>query len=124
MATFAPTVERLTEKAFLVLAYDGEGGAATRDSELEGHLEYVEKHCDRYLTCGPMHNADKTGLIGSFFLVAAESEADAREFLNGDPYLGSGMYDQVIVHEVTVAGGRWMGGVIWESAEAVRASAS
>lgn len=124
MAKNAPTVERMTERTFLVLAYDGAGSAGTRDSELDGHLDYIEKHNDRYLTCGPMHNPDKTALIGSFFLVVAEDEDDARSFLARDPYLACGMYETVNVHEVTVAAGRWMGGVIWESADAVRANAS
>ena len=124
MAKHAPTVDRITERTFLVLAYDGEGSAATRDTELDGHLEYVEKHCDRYLTCGPMRHPDETELMGSFFLIVAEDEQDARDFLAGDPYMASGMYETVKVHEVTAAGGRWMGGVIWESADAIREHAS
>ena len=124
MAKHAPTVERIAERTFLVLAYDGAGSAATRDSELDGHLEYVEKNWHRYLTCGPMRNPGETELIGSFFLVVAEDEQDARDFLAGDPYVASGMYETVTVQDVTVAGGRWMGGVIWESAEAIRANAS
>lgn len=124
MAKHAPTVDRITERTFMVLAYDGAGSAPIRERELDGHLEYVEKHCDRYLTCGPMRNPDETELIGSFFLVVADDEQDARDFLAGDPYLASGMYATIHVHEVTVAGGRFMGGVIWESAEAIRAAAS
>lgn len=123
MAKHARTVPRLAERTFLVVATDGEGSDDPRDRHLEGHLDYVEKHCERYLACGPMLAADRTTLTGSFFLVAAESEEDARAFLDGDPYLGSGMYREITVSEVTVAGGRWMGGVIWESAEAVRARA-
>lgn len=124
MAKFAPTVDRITERTFLVIARDGEGSAAVRDSELDGHLEYIEKNCDRYLCCGPMRNPDQPELVGSFFLLAADSEREAREFLAGDPYMASGMYASVTVHEVTAAGGRWMGGVIWESADAIRANAS
>lgn len=121
MAEHSPTVPRISERTFLVVAYDGDGSSDTRDRCLEGHLEYVEKNCDRYLTCGPMLGPDRKNLIGSFFLVTAADEDDARAFLDGDPYLGSGMYADIQVNEVTVAGGRWMGGVIWESAEAVRA---
>ncbi len=124
MAKYAPTVDRITERTFLVVALDGEGSAVVRDRELDGHLEYVEKHCERYLACGPMNNPGDPELVGSFFLVTAEDERDARDFLAGDPYLSSGMYRSVTVHEVTPAGGRWMGGVIWESADAVRARAS
>ena len=124
MAKHAPTVDRVAGRTFLVLAYDGKGSAEARDRELDGHLEYVEKHCSRYLTCGPMNNPGDPALIGSFFLVAAEDEQDARDFLAGDPYMASGMYATVTVHEVTVAAGHWLGGVIWESAEAIRARAS
>ena len=124
MAKHAPTVERLSERTFLVIARDGEGSATVRDSELDGHLEYIEKHCDRYLACGPMNHPGDPELVGSFFLLVAEDERDARDFLAGDPYLNSGMYETITVHEVTVAGGRWMGGVIWESAEAIRARAT
>ena len=124
MAKHAPTVDRVAGRAFLVLAYDGEGSAEIRDRELDGHLAYVEKHCDRYLTCGPMNNPGDPALIGSFFLVAADTEQAARNFLAGDPYVASGMYQTITVHEVTVAAGRWLGGVIWESADAIRARAS
>jgi len=33
------------------------------------------------------------------------------------------MYEKIVVHEVTVAAGRWMGGVIWESADEIRGKA-
>jgi uncharacterized protein YciI len=124
MAKFAPTVDRITERTFLVIARDGEGSAAIRDSHLDGHLEFIEKNCDRYLTCGPMNDPGEPELVGSFFLLVADDERNAREFLAGDPYMASGMYASVSVHEVTAAGGRWMGGVIWESADAIRARAS
>ena len=124
MAEHAPTVDRIAERSFLVIAYDGEDSETPRDTELEGHLEFIEKNYDRYLACGPMHSDDGTHLIGSYFLVLADSAKAARAFLDGDPYIQSGMYDRITVHEVTQAGGRWMGGVIWESAEQIRANAS
>ena len=124
MAKFVDTVPRLEGRTFLVTAYDGPNSAETRQSALDGHLDYVEKHCDRYLVCGPIRKPDDSGLMGSFFLIEAEDAADARAFLDGDPYMASGMYETVTVHEVTAAGGRFMGGVIWESADAVRHKAS
>ena len=124
MAKHAPTVERVAERAFLVVAYDGADSAAVRDTELEGHLDYIERYCDRYLTCGPINNPGDPTLIGSFFLVAAVDERDARSLVDGDPYVQSGMYASIDIREVTPAAGRWMGGVIWESAESVRARAS
>ena len=103
---------------------DAAGSAAIRDAKLDGHLRYVEQHCDRYLAAGPMNNPGDPTLVGSFFLVTAASPEDARDFLNGDPYVASGMYATLTVHEVTPAAGRWLGGVIWESADAIRDRAS
>lgn len=124
MAEFAPTVDRVAERAFLVIALDGDDSSAPRDDALDGHLQFIEKNVARYLACGPMNEPGDPALVGSFFLVTAADERDAREFLSGDPYFASGMYASVTVREVTPAAGRWMGGVIWESADAIRARAS
>lgn len=124
MAKLAPTVPRVAGDVFLVLAYDAEGSAEIRDRDLDSHLEYVERNCDNYLICGPLRNPGEDALIGSFFLVAASSEADARDLVAGDPYVRSGMYDRIEVHSATPAAGRFLGGVIWESAEAVRSRAT
>ena len=124
MAQFAATVPRIDGNVFLVLAYDGEGSAELRQSELDGHLEYVEKHCDQYLVCGPLRNPGEPALIGSFFLLVAEDAAAADAIVAGDPYFKCGMYADVQIREATPAGGRLMGGVIWESADSVRDRAS
>lgn len=124
MAEFAPTVPRIEGDVFLVLAYDGEGSAAHRANELDGHLAYVEKHCDEYLVCGPLREPGATELIGSFFLLVAADEQAARDMVSGDPYVKSGMYADIRVLSATASGGRFMGGVIWESADAIRAVAS
>lgn len=124
MAQFAPTVPRVDSDVFLVLCYDGEGSAEIRERELDDHLEYVEKHTDAYLVAGPLRDPGAAPLIGSFFLVAAASADEARAIVSSDPYVKSGMYREVIVHAAVPAGGRFMGGVIWESADAVRGKAS
>ncbi len=124
MAKYAPTVPRIDGTVFLVLAWDGPGSAATRDEALEGHLEYVEQHHEKYLVCGPLRNPGEDALVGSFFLVNADSAEEAEALVSGDPYVQSGMYAEIRVQEAVAAGGRFMGGVIWESAEAIRAAQS
>ena len=124
MAKFAPTVPRIDGGVFLVLAYDGPGSETPRDAKLEDHLEYVERNVDRYLVCGPLRKPGEEPLIGSFFLVSADSAEEARALVSGDPYVKSGMYAEIQVQEATPAGGSFMGGVIWESAEAIRAAQS
>jgi len=124
MAEFAPTVPRVEGEVFLVLCYDGEGSAELRERELDDHLAYVEKHVDDYLVCGPLREPGETKLIGSFFLVVAESAKAARAIVSADPYVECGMYAEIVVKASTPAGGRFMGGVIWESADAIRDKAS
>ena len=124
MAQFAPTVERLEGEVFLVLAFDAEGSSAIRERELDAHLTYVEKHCDDYLICGPLRDPGESALIGSFFLLAAESEAKARQIVDADPYVQSGMYREIRVLSATAAAGRLLNGVIWGSPDDIRGSAS
>ena len=124
MAQYAPTVPCIDSEVFLVLCYDDEGSAEIRERELDGHLEYVEKHTDQYLVAGPLREPGAEPLIGSFFLVAAGNADEARAVVSSAPYVKSGMYREIIVHAAVPAGGRFMGGVIWESAEALRGKAS
>lgn len=124
MAQYAPTVPRIDSGVYLVLCFDGEGSAAIRERELDGHLEYVEKHTDDYLVCGPLREPGESPLVGSFFLVAADSAEAARDLISADPYVKSGMYREIVVKAAVPAGGSLMGGVIWESADAIRDKAS
>ena len=79
---------------------------------------------NEYLVCGPLRNPGEPALVGSFFLLVADDAAEAEALVSGDPYFRSGMYADVQIREATPAGGRLMGGVIWESADAVRDKAS
>ena len=121
MAQFAPTVPRIDGTVFLVIGWDAPGSAAIRDRELDGHLTWIEQRVDDYLVCGPLKGEDGGDLIGSYFLVNAETAAAARALVEGDPYVANGVYDELRVVEAVVAGGRFQGGVIWESAAAIRA---
>ena len=78
----------------------------------------------RALAAGPLRDPGGTALIGSFFLVVGEDEADAMRLLNGDPYMQNDMYGEVTVLSATPAAGRWMGGVIWNSADDLRGKSS
>ena len=62
------------------------------------------------------HKADGE-IFGSFFLVAADSEEEAWEFMNGDPYISSGMYETITVSHFVPACGKLLGGVIWDQDE-------
>ncbi len=120
MAEFAPTVPRFEGTVFAVWCEDGPTAQTLRDDHLEGHLHHVEKNCDRYIVAGPMRAPGTDENAGSFFLVIADSEAEARTLCEGDPYFTCGMYKTVTIMQFTPAVGQFLGGVIWPSIEAVR----
>lgn len=122
-----PTVDRLSEPCFLVIARDiddADKAAELRDAHLDGHLAHVEAHWERYLNAGPIRQPGESRLIGSTFLIFAEDEDDARAVFADDPYFTSGLYASVQVFAQTLSIGRYLGGKIWESAAAIRGEAA
>jgi hypothetical protein len=45
---------------------------------------------------------------------------DARALMDGDPYFTSGLYGRVEIYAQTLAVGEYLGGKIWDSADALR----
>lgn len=125
-ATAARTarVRRIEGTAFAVWCADGADADARRRAHLDGHLAFVEAHHERYLVAGPLRRDGETRLAGSLFIILAADEKDARAFMSGDPYVGSGVYQSIVYRQMTPAAGRWMGGVIWEDADSIRARAA
>lgn len=115
-----PTVPRLEQPCFLVLCRDDPERAALRDSHLAGHLSHVENHWQSYIAAGPLRQPGETTLCGSFFLVQADTLEDAEAIMAGDPYIASELYAEVEYLAFTPAIGQFLGGKIWEDAEALR----
>ena len=108
-----PQVPKLAQKCFLVTAEDGPGSAPLRHEHLNGHLEHVEKNWRRYVTAGPIREPGGEALVGSVFLVLADTLEDAKTLMNGDPYIRCGMYASVTYKEFTHAIGQYIGGKTW-----------
>lgn len=114
-----PHVPRLEQTCFLVTCRDGSESAAPRAAHLEGHLDHVEKYWTRYVTAGPIREPGGEALVGSVFLVLADDLDDAKALMAGDPYITSGMYETITYNEFSNSIGQYIGGKIWESAEAI-----
>ena len=119
-----PTVARYDSPLYLVICRDGPGSGTERAENLDGHLHHVENNWQRYVLAGPLRQPGAQPLIGSYFLVRATNEADARVLMSGDPYVSSGMYATMEVLEATASIGLYLGGKIWESADAIRDKAA
>lgn len=108
-----PQVPKLVQKCFLVTAEDAAGSAPLRSEHLSGHLHHVEKNWQRYVTAGPIREPGGDALVGSVFLVLADTLEDAKALMNGDPYITCGMYASVTYKEFTNAVGQYLGGKTW-----------
>lgn len=114
-----PFVARLEKTCFLVICRDGPDSAEPRATHLKGHLDHVEKYWTRYVTAGPIREPGGEALVGSVFLVLADDLADAKALMEGDPYITCGMYETITYNEFSNSIGQYIGGKIWESAEAI-----
>lgn len=84
-----------------------------RQAHGAAHMAHVEAHLDRYRIAGPLKDADGV-TIGSLLIVDAEDAADARAFLETDPYHAAGFWGEISIHAFLPAAGTWIGGVIWK----------
>ncbi|MCG8441510.1 MAG: YciI family protein [Caulobacterales bacterium] len=116
----APTVERHPGRCFLVTCRDDPARQSLRAEHLDGHLAHVEAHWERYVVAGPLRAPEETAMSGSMFLVLADDLADAQALMSGDPYIASDLYAAVDYQELTMSIGRYLGGKIWPSADAIR----
>jgi uncharacterized protein YciI len=106
----------------LFLCWDGPGADALRDRDLEAHLAHAEAHWRSLLVAGPMKEGDR--IVGSLFMVLAETEEAAWALMRQDPYFTNGQYREVAVRPFTPGIGMALGGRIWPDASALRAVTS
>ena len=79
---------------FVIIGYDGPDGARLRPSVRPLHLKNLEPlvTAGRMIIGGPFTDGS-----GSLMIVDMESEAEAVEFANHDPYLTEGVFARIEV---------------------------
>lgn len=117
MTQKASRVPRMTTNSWMFTCLDGPETAPLREKHLFGHLDHIEANNSYYRVAGPMRNGPDGEIIGSFFIVEADTEKEAWDKMRGDPYIDSDMYETVTVHNFVPACGALLGGVIWDQAE-------
>lgn len=60
------------------------------------HLEYIERNKHRVALAGPFLD-DQRQPVGSLYLLAVDSEKQARSFIASDPYGAGDLFDSVTV---------------------------
>ena len=120
MVKSPPHIDRLTTNCFLVVCHDGDNRDHLRVEHLEGHLLHVEKHWQRYVTAGPVREPEGERIVGSVFLVLADTVEEAKTLMAGDPYITCGLYETVDYKHFTNSIGQFLGGKIWKDVDSVR----
>ena len=117
MTEKASRVPRMTTNSWMFTCLDGPKTAPLRSSHLFGHLDHIEANNRSYRIAGPMRKGTDGDILGSFFIIEADTEEEAWEKMRGDPYINSNMYETITVYHVTPACGAMLGGVIWDQDE-------
>lgn len=80
---------------FVILGYDGPEGEAKRKIHRPAHLANLEPLTQqgRVILAGPL-----TDKAGSLMVLEFESQAEAEQFANQDPYMVNGIFERVEIH--------------------------
>ena len=80
---------------FVILGYDGPEGEAKRKIHRPAHLANLEPLAQqgRVVLAGPL-----TDKVGSLMVMEFESQAEAEQFANQDPYMVNGVFERVEIH--------------------------
>lgn len=90
---------------------DSEAATDLRQRHLHAHLDHVTQNVARYAVAGPLK--DGAAIAGSLLIIRADSEAEARAFLETDPYFVAGVWDNIEVDMFLAVAGDWVGGITW-----------
>ncbi len=97
---------------FMVLGEDSSDAPRLREELLQAHLDWVIGAMDRIRLAGPLK--DEQGRpCASLYVLEAEDESAAREFLALDPYYSGGVWREVRFRPFVAAAGTWTGGASW-----------
>jgi len=85
---------------FAVHALDHPGALPLRLEHYAAHRAFVESEDMRgvrVVLSGPLQTPDGDTMIGSLFLIEADTQAQVEEFAHGDPFLVHGVWGQVSI---------------------------
>jgi uncharacterized protein YciI len=83
---------------FTIHCLDKPGAVQARLDSYEAHKAYLGNAPMRIVVSGPLLAPDQETMIGSFFLVEAETQAEVRAFHDADPFKKAGIWDRVSIH--------------------------
>jgi len=83
---------------FVIHALDKPGNLQTRLDNYEAHKAYLAQAKIKTVISGPLVADDGETMIGSCFVVEADSKADVLAFHKADPFKAAGVWEHVHVN--------------------------
>lgn len=83
---------------FILHALDKPDAVATRLAHYDAHKAYLAQTPIKTLISGPLLAADGETMIGSFFLLEAQSRDEVIAFNDADPFKAAGIWERVSIH--------------------------
>ncbi len=83
---------------YVLFCEDKPDSEALRLANREAHLAYVGDHSITVKLAGPMLSDDGEHMIGSMFIVEANSVAEVSALNAADPYTLAGLFETVAIH--------------------------
>lgn len=83
---------------FVLHAVDKPGAVETRLANYEAHKAYLAQAPIKTLVSGPLLADDGETMIGSFFLLEADSKDEVIAFNDADPFKHAGIWERVSIH--------------------------
>jgi uncharacterized protein YciI len=83
---------------FVVHCLDHADAGATRLAHYEAHRAYLKSPPVKMIISGPLVAEDHATMIGSFFLIEADSVDEVAAFSQADPFSVAGVWKTVQIH--------------------------
>ncbi|WP_077343524.1 YciI family protein [Pseudocolwellia agarivorans] len=80
---------------------------------LKDHLLWVENNMSAIKVAGPQLHPHSDRIIGSFYIIEANTIEDAHMLFQTDPYYMAGIWKVVSTAEFKGYAGTWVGGKNW-----------
>lgn len=82
---------------YVIHCLDHEGALERRLAHYEAHKTYLSNPSVNIVISGPLLADDEETMIGSMFLVEAESLAEVERFHRNDPFHAAGIWEKVSI---------------------------
>lgn len=90
----------MTDPLILVLCHDTPDGKEARALHLEAHRTYLKAEGSPLRLAGPMGAGDRPG--GTFLVLAVDDPAEARRFVEGDPFYAAGVFEEISIQPLKI----------------------